>query len=104
MGLKEFSMNNDLRMKIINFLKIYGYYGGILVNNEFEKKYIYGQLKLEDIIKNKKDYKELKASIKVVLQYCSDNYMKEMGELFNYFYKVECLLLKNKYGTFFDKF
>ena len=60
MADKVFVIDEEYRMKVINFLKIYGYYNGILSNNDILKKYVSGELKIDDIIKNKKDFKELK--------------------------------------------
>lgn len=104
MAVKNFVINEDFRMKVINFLKIYGYYKGILSKIDIQKKYINGELKLSDIIQNKNDYKELKMSIRVVLEYCYDNHFKEIEDVMNYFYKVECLEVRKLYGSFFDKF
>lgn len=103
MSKKEFIINDEYRMKIVNFLKIYGYYNGILSNIEIQKKYISGELKLIDIIQSKKDFKELKLSINVVLDYCYKNYFDEIESLMNNFYRVECLEVRKKYGSIFDK-
>lgn len=101
---KKIILNEDYRMKIINFLKIYGYYNGILVNLEFEKKYISGELLISDIIKSKKDFKELKMSVNKVLDYCYANGFKEIENIMEYFYKNECKSIKKQYGGLFDKF
>lgn len=101
---KEFVINEEYRMKIVNFLKIYGYYNGILSKMDIHKKYISGELKLIDIIQNKKDFKELKYSINEVLEYCYKNYFKEIEDLMNNFYSVECLEVRKKYGSIFDRF
>ena len=39
----------DYRMKVINFLKIYGYYNGILVRMDMQRKYISGELSLDEL-------------------------------------------------------
>lgn len=93
----------DYRMKVINFLKIYGYYKGILVRMDMQRKYISGEYKLNDIIQNKNDYKELKMSTKAVISYCYDNNFGEIARIMEYFYKVECLEIKKKYGSIFDR-
>lgn len=90
-------------MKVVNFLKIYGYYNGPLSEIEVQKRYVSGELLLRDIIKSKKDFKELKMSIKVVLEYCYDNHFKEIEDVMNQFYKVECKEIKKLYGSLFDK-
>ena len=100
---KLYVMDEDYRMKIVNFLKIYGSYKGILSNNDIQKKYISGELKLIDIIQSKKDYKELKISIKLVLDYSFANYFAEIESIMMHFYRVECLDIRKKYGSFFDK-
>lgn len=93
----------DYRMKVINFLKIYGYYNGVLVRMDIERKYISGELRILDIIQNKTDYKVLKDSCKALLSYCYDNNYVEIAKVMEYFYKVECLELKKKYGNFFER-
>ena len=90
-------------MKVVNFLKIYGYYNGCLSKIELERKYISGELLLRDIIQNKTDFKELKMSINKVLEYCYENYFEEIENIMNYFYRVECLEIRKKYGNFFDR-
>ena len=100
---KNIVIGSDYRMKIINFLKIYGFYKGILVRMDIERKYISGSLSLSDIIQNKNDYKELKMSVLAVIRYCNDNNYIEMIRIMEYFYKVECLELKKKYGNFFER-
>lgn len=93
----------DYRMKVINFLKIYGYYNGILVKMDMQRKYISGSLSLSDIIQNKNDYKELKMSVLAVIRYCNDNNYIEMIRIMEYFYKVECYNIKKKYGNLFER-
>lgn len=93
----------DYRMKVINFLKIYGYYNGILVRMDMQRKYISGELRLLDIIQSKDDYKILKASCKALLSYCYDNNYIEIAKIMEYFYKVEFLELKKKYGNIFER-
>lgn len=100
---KMYVMDEDYRMKIVNFLKIYGSYNGILSNNDIQKKYISGELKLNDIIQSRKDYKELKISIKLVLDYSFENYFDEIESIMMHFYRVECLDVRKKYGNLFDK-
>lgn len=104
MSKRDFIVDEDFRMKVINFLKIYGYYDGILIKNGNDKSYISGELVLLDIIQNKKDFKQLKLSINKVLEYCYENSFKEIEAVINYFYKVECSSIKKKYGNFFERF
>lgn len=96
-------MDEEYRMKIVNFLKIYGCYDGVLGKNDITKKYVSGELKLIDIIQSKRDFKELKISIKVVLDYCYKNRFDEIEKIMNHFYKVECLDIRKKYGNIFDR-
>ena len=103
MSKKEFVIDEDFRMKVINFLKIYGYYNGVLVKEGRDKKYVGGEVVLSDIILSKKDYKELKQSINKVLDYCYENRFDEIEAVMNYFYQVECLTIRKNYGSFFDK-
>ena len=97
-------ITEETRMKFVNFLKIYGYYKGILSKIDIEKKYVSGELNIDDIIKNKKDFKELKMSINKVLEYCYDNNFGKIEEIMNHFYKIECKNIRKKYGNFFDRF
>ena len=97
-------INDEFRMKVVNFLKVYGYYEGVLVSLEYEKRYISGELLLIDIIKSKKDFKELKMSINKVLDYCYENGFKEIEKVMDNFYKYECKSVKKQYGGLFDKF
>lgn len=103
MSKRVYEVNADYRMKIVNHLKNFGYYNGILVKMDIQRKFISGELKLTDIIQNKKDYKELKMSIKAVINYCNDNNFVEIKNTMEYFYKVECLEIKKKYGSIFDR-
>lgn len=96
-------VDEEVRMKFINYLKIYGYYKGILCNNVLEKKYISGELNISDIINNKKDFRELKLSIDKCLEYFYDNGFSKLEDIMNYFYKKECSDIVKKYGNFFDK-
>lgn len=100
----SFEVNADYRMKVINFLKIYGYYKGVLVRMDIQRRYISGEYKLTDIIKNKKDYKELKMSAKTAISYCKDNNFDGIANVMEYFYKIECLEIKKKYGSILDRF
>lgn len=95
---EKFEVNADYRMKIINFLKNYGYYNGILVRMDIQRKYVSGELRLVDIIKSKHDYKELKLSVKVVIRYCYENSFDELAKLMEYFYRIECLEIRKMYG------
>ena len=104
MGNKVYTIDDEFRMKVVNFLKIYGYYKGILSKNDIQKKYISGELKLIDIIQDRKSFKELKISINVVLEYSFDNHFSEIENVMNYFYKEECLEIRKKYGGLFDRF
>lgn len=97
-------INEEFRMKVVNFLKIYGYYDGFLSKGEVEKKYISGELLINDIIQNKSDFKELKMSVNKVLEYCYENGFREIEKVMNHFYKVECNDIRKKYGNFFDRF
>ena len=103
MGRKEYIINEEFRMKVVNFLKIYGYYNGCLSKIDIERKYVSGELLLQNIIQNKHDFKELKMSINKVLEYCYENHFEEIEHIMNYFYKVECLEIRKKYGNFFDR-
>lgn len=104
MKKNEVIVNEDYRMKVVNFLKIYGDYKGVLVKIENEKKYINGELFIVDIINNKNDYRELKYCIDLVLDYCYRNRLKEMEKVMEYFYKVECLNLRKQFGGLIEKF
>ena len=103
MGKKEIVVNDDYRMKVVNFLKIYGYYSGVLSKREYEKGYIDGTLPINQIILNKADFKELKLSVRAVIDYCYEHSLYNMSDLMEYFYKVECEEIRKKYGGFFDK-
>lgn len=103
MSKREFVINEDYRMKVVNFLKIYSDYSGVLSNIEIQKKYISGELKLIDVIKSKKDFKELKYYVNEVLEYCYKNYFEEIEAIMNNFYNVECLEVRKKYGSIFDR-
>ena len=103
MGRKEIIVNEDHRMKIVNLLKIYGYYDGVLVRDGNDKKYASGEILITDLIQNKKDYKELKQSINKVLDYCYENRFDEIESVMNYFYQVECRQIRKSYGSLFDK-
>lgn len=97
-------INEEFRMKVVNFLKIYGYYMGILSSIEVDKKYVSGELALNDIIKSKQDFRELKMSINKTLEYSYENKFKEIEKIMNYFYKIECKDIRKIYGNFFDRF
>lgn len=103
MDKNKMIVDENLRMKFVNFLKIYGYYNGVLSKIEIEKRYVSGEIALMDIIKSKHDFKELKFSINKVLEYCYENSFKEIESIMNYFYKVECKDIRKKYGSIFDK-
>lgn len=103
MSKKEFVVDEDYRMKIVNFLKIYGYYNGALSKIGVDKKYVSGELKLSDIIQSKQDFKELKMSINKTLEYCYENNFKEIEDIMNHFYRVECKEIRSQYGNFFDR-
>ena len=103
MKKNEVIVNEDYRMKVVNFLKIYGDYKCVLVKIENEKRYINGELFINDIIVNKRDYKELKYGVNLVLDYCYRNRLKEMEKVMEYFYRVECLKLRKQYGSWIDK-
>lgn len=103
MAKKEYVIDRKFRMKVVNFLKLYGYYNGVLVKNGMDKKYVNGEILIGDIIRSKNDYKELKMSINKVLDYCYKNCFDEIEGVMNYFYKVECAGIRQKYGSFFDR-
>ena len=86
-------IDEDFRMKVVNFLKIYGYYNGILSNLDIQKKYINGEEKIEDIIKNKSK----------VLDYSYENRFGAIENVMNTFYNEECKNIRNLYGNFFDR-
>ena len=96
-------VDEEFRMKIVNFLKIYGYYEGVLVQIGIDKKYVSGELKLVDIIKSKKDFKELKMSVNKVLEYCYENGFDRIERVMNRFYQDECAEIRKLYGGFFDR-
>lgn len=104
MKKKSFVIDEEFRMKIVNFLKIYGYYEGILVKGGNDKKYVEGEVLLIDVICSKYDFKELKLSVNKVLEYCYENKFPEIEDIINYFYRVECLEVRKKYGNFFDRY
>lgn len=95
--------SEDFRMKVINMLKLYGYYDGILVKNGMDKNFVSGEILLIDIITSKNDFKELKRSIQKVFDYCYENSFDEIEGIMNYFYKVVCRDIRKKYGSLFDK-
>ncbi len=103
MKKKEYVIDEDFRMKVVNFLKIYGYYEGVLVQNGVDKKYVSGDISLDDIILSKNDFKELKRSVNKVLDYCYENSFTEIEMIMNCFYRRECQNIRNSYGNFFDK-
>lgn len=103
MSKKEFIVNEEFRMKVVNFLKIYGYYNGELSKMDVQKKYISGELSLQDVIQSKQAFKELKQSVNKVLEYCYENHFEEIENIMNYFYKLECKEIRQKYGNFFDR-
>ena len=104
MSTKDVVINEEFRMKVVNFLKIYGYYGGILSKIEIERSYVNGSVPRGDIIKSKQDFKELKFSVNKVLEYCYENGFREIENVMNTFYKVECAGIRKMYGNFFDRF
>ena len=106
MGKKEevLVIDEEFRMKVVNFLRIYGYYSGVLSDIATEKKYVSGELKISDIIRDKSDFKELKRSVNKVLEYCYENRFDNIERVMNKFYKEECASVKKMYGGFFDKF
>lgn len=103
MASKVYVIDEDYRMKVVNFLKIYGYYDGVLSKNEIQKKYVSGELKLIDIIQERLEFRKIKMSVKVVLEYATNNYFDEIYSIMKYFYKVECLDIRKRYGNLFDK-
>lgn len=95
--------SEEIRMKVINFLKLYGYYDGVLVKNNMDKKFVSGEVLLVDIVSSRKDFKELKQSVVKVLDYCYENNFDEIERVMNYFYKDMCRDIRKKYGSLFDK-
>lgn len=95
--------NSDFRMKVINCLKNYGEYDGVLAKNDISKSYVNGDVKLIEVIKSKWEYKLLKAGINNVLDYCYEKGFREIEDFMKYFYKVECLEIRKLYGSFFEK-
>ena len=104
MGKEAIVINEDFKMKVVNFLKIYGTYDGILVKHGNDKKYISGDAKIDDIINNKIEFNLLKNSINMVFEYCYENSYKAIEDVIDFFYKYECKDIRIKYGNFFDKF
>lgn len=90
-------------MKVVNMLKIYGYYDGCLVRDGMDKRFISGEARLEDIINSKGDFKELKMSVDKVLDYCYENNFGEIENVMNYFYKELCREIRKRFGGFFEK-
>lgn len=103
MSKREFVMDQDFKMKVINCLKNYGEYGGVLSNNEISKKYVSGEIRLVEAIQSKWEFKVLKAGVNSVLDYCYENSFREIEDVMKYFYKVECMEVRKKYGGFFDR-
>lgn len=96
--------NEEFRMKMVNMLKIYGYYDGALVKGSNEKNFLEGILSLDDIILDKKDFKELKCSVKKMLDYCYENNFVVLIREVNYFYQVMGKNIRKKFGNLFDRF
>ena len=96
--------NEEFRMKMVNMLKIYGYYDGTLVKGSNEKNFLEGILSLDDIILDKKDFKELKCSVKKMLDYCYENNFDVLIREVNYFYQVMGKYIRKKFGNLFDRF
>lgn len=96
--------NEEFRMKMVNMLKIYGYYDGTLVKGSNEKNFLEGILSLDDIILDKKDFKELKCSVKKMLDYCYENNFDVLIREVNYFYQVMGKNIRKKFGNLFDRF
>ena len=96
--------NEEFRMKMVNMLKIYGYYDGALVQGSNEKNFLEGILSLDDIILDKKDFKELKCSVKKMLDYCYENNFDVLIREVNYFYQVMGKNIRKKFGNLFDRF
>ena len=96
--------NEEFRMKMVNMLKIYGYYDGSLVKGSNEKNFLEGILSLDDIILDKKDFKELKCSVKKMLDYCYENNFDVLIREVNYFYQVMGKNIRKKFGNLFDRF
>lgn len=95
--------NEDFRMRIINLLKIYGYYDGILVVNGNDKAFVSGECLVDDIILSRGEFVKLKRSVNKVLDYCYLNSFDEIERVVNYFYEVVCKNVKKKYGNIVEK-
>ena len=101
---KERIVNTEeFRMKIVNMLKIYGYYDGVLVRGDNEKNFIAGILEIDDVIDNKKDFKELKRSILKLRDYCYENNYDKLIKEVNYFYLEMGRNIRKKFGNFFER-
>lgn len=100
---KVFNIDEEFRMKVVNFLKIYGDYEGVLVKDGNDKKYANGLVTIDNVILNKRDFLELKAGVNNVLDCCYENGYNAIENIMKYFYKVECKTVREKYGSFFDR-
>ncbi len=103
--MKEKIMVNteDFRIKILNMLKIYGYYDGVLLSDENEKEFVSGNLSIDEIIISKKDFRELKRSVEKLLDYCYENNFDQLIKKVNYFYDDMCKNIRKKYGTLLER-
>lgn len=95
--------NEEYRMKILNMLKIYGYYDDVLVRKEIESGFVSGEISVDEVVNDKKKFKLLKRSVTKVLDYCYTNSYGEIEREINYFYKVMCKDIRKKYGNLFDR-
>ena len=93
----------DFRIRILNMLKIYGYYDGILLRDENEKEFVSGNLSIDEIIISKKDFRELKRSVEKLLDYCYENNFDQLIKEVNYFYHDMCKNIRKKYGTLLER-
>lgn len=85
MSKREFVIDQDFRMKVVNCLKNFGEYGGILANNEISKKYVSGEIRLIEVIPSKWEFKLLKAGVNSVLDYCYENSFREIEDVIKTF-------------------
>lgn len=95
--------NEEYRMKILNMLKIYGYYDDILVRKEIESGFVNGEISVDEVINDKYRFKMLKQSVMKLLDYCYENGFSEIERDVNYFYKIMCKDVRKKYGSLFDR-
>lgn len=72
-------------MKVVNFLNIYGNYGGVLSRAEIHRKYVSGELRFIDVIYSKWEFNLLKVGVNSVLDYCYENSFREIEDVIKTF-------------------